>query len=74
VSGRQLVLRAPADGSDPGADTDVAGEQVRHRYLEEGSSDAAQAGVFDLHLPLAQVAQGYQAMDERRAIKVMLRP
>ena len=31
------------------------------------------AGVFDLELPLADVAEGYRAMDERRAIKVMLR-
>jgi threonine dehydrogenase-like Zn-dependent dehydrogenase len=30
--------------------------------------------VFDLHLPLAQVAEGYRAMDERRAIKALLRP
>lgn len=30
--------------------------------------------VFDLELPLAEVAQAYAAMDERRAIKVMLRP
>jgi len=30
--------------------------------------------VFDLILPLAQVAEGYRAMDERRAIKTMLRP
>lgn len=30
--------------------------------------------VFDLTLPLAQVAQGYVAMDERRAIKSLLRP
>jgi threonine dehydrogenase-like Zn-dependent dehydrogenase len=29
--------------------------------------------VFDLALPLADVAQGYKAMDERRAIKVLLR-
>jgi threonine dehydrogenase-like Zn-dependent dehydrogenase len=29
--------------------------------------------VFDLELPLADVAEGYRAMDERRAIKVMLR-
>ncbi|MER9018424.1 zinc-dependent alcohol dehydrogenase family protein [Mesorhizobium sp. M0898] len=28
--------------------------------------------VFDLKLPLAEVAEGYRAMDERRAIKVML--
>jgi threonine dehydrogenase-like Zn-dependent dehydrogenase len=30
--------------------------------------------VFDLSLPLAQVAEGYAAMDERRAIKTLLRP
>ena len=30
--------------------------------------------VFDLELPLAQVAEGYRAMDERRAIKTLLRP
>lgn len=29
--------------------------------------------IFDLELPLADVAEGYEAMDERRAIKVMLR-
>jgi threonine dehydrogenase-like Zn-dependent dehydrogenase len=30
--------------------------------------------VFDLHLPLDQVAEGYRAMDERRAIKALLQP
>ena len=30
--------------------------------------------VFDPELPLEQAAQGYRAMDERRAIKVLLRP
>jgi threonine dehydrogenase-like Zn-dependent dehydrogenase len=30
--------------------------------------------VFDLTLPLTEVAEGYRAMDERRAIKVLLRP
>ena len=30
--------------------------------------------VFDLTLPLDKVAEGYRAMDERRAIKVMIRP
>jgi threonine dehydrogenase-like Zn-dependent dehydrogenase len=29
--------------------------------------------VFDLELPLEQVAEGYKAMDERRAIKTLLR-
>jgi threonine dehydrogenase-like Zn-dependent dehydrogenase len=30
--------------------------------------------VFDLELPLDQAAAGYQAMDQRDAIKVLLRP
>jgi threonine dehydrogenase-like Zn-dependent dehydrogenase len=30
--------------------------------------------VFDLELPLEQAAEGYRAMDERRAIKALLRP
>ena len=30
--------------------------------------------VFDLTLPLSQVAEAYAAMDERRAIKTLLRP
>jgi threonine dehydrogenase-like Zn-dependent dehydrogenase len=30
--------------------------------------------VFDLSLPLEQAAEGYRAMDERRAIKTLLRP
>ena len=30
--------------------------------------------VFDLELPLDQAADGYQAMDARRAIKVLLHP
>jgi len=30
--------------------------------------------VFDLTLPLSEVAEAYRAMDERRAIKVLLRP
>ena len=30
--------------------------------------------VFDLELPLDRVAEGYRAMDERRAIKTLLRP
>ena len=30
--------------------------------------------VFDLTLPLEHAAEGYAAMDERRAIKTLLRP
>lgn len=30
--------------------------------------------VFDLELPLSEVAEAYAAMDSRRAVKVLLRP
>jgi threonine dehydrogenase-like Zn-dependent dehydrogenase len=30
--------------------------------------------VFDLTLPLEQAAEAYRAMDERRAIRTLLRP
>lgn len=30
--------------------------------------------VFDLELPLSEPAEGYRAMDERRAIKTLQRP
>jgi threonine dehydrogenase-like Zn-dependent dehydrogenase len=40
---------------------------VRHGKINPGK-------VFDLTLPLNQVAEGYRAMDERRVIKTLLRP
>ncbi|MEU1707800.1 zinc-dependent alcohol dehydrogenase family protein [Streptomyces sp. NPDC005706] len=49
------------------------------RYLPD-LIDRVQTGaidpgkVFDLALPLDQVAEGYRAMDERRAIKALLKP
>lgn len=47
------------------------------RFLPEQmgliANGAIQPGkVFDLTLPLADVAEGYRAMDERRAIKTLL--
>jgi threonine dehydrogenase-like Zn-dependent dehydrogenase len=48
-------------------------------YIEELLADVL-AGridpgrVFDAELPLEQVAGAYAAMDDRRAIKVLLRP
>src|SRR5258708_17649973 len=42
-------------------------EQVWDRKINPGL-------VFDLTLPLDQVAEGYRAIDERRAIKTLLRP
>jgi threonine dehydrogenase-like Zn-dependent dehydrogenase len=40
---------------------------IWNRQIEPGR-------VFDLELPLADAAAGYEAMDERRAIKALLRP
>lgn len=42
-------------------------ELIWNRTIDPGK-------VFDSTLPLAQVADAYRAMDERRAIKVLLRP
>ncbi len=43
--------------------------------LERVTSGAIDPGpVFDMTLPLDEVEEGYRAMDERRAIKVLLRP
>jgi threonine dehydrogenase-like Zn-dependent dehydrogenase len=38
------------------------------------SGKADPGPVFDSRMPLAEVAEGYRAMDERRAIKVLLEP
>ena len=57
----------------------LAGPAPVRRYLPH-LSDLVLKGridpgkVFDLTLPLNQVAEGYRAMDERRAIKALLRP
>jgi threonine dehydrogenase-like Zn-dependent dehydrogenase len=42
-------------------------ELISNRKIDPGK-------VFDLELPLDQAVEGYQAMDERRAIKTLLRP
>src|SRR5690242_17299726 len=42
-------------------------DRIWNRKIDPGQ-------VFDLELPLAEVAEGYAAMDERRAIKTLLRP
>jgi hypothetical protein len=42
-------------------------DRVWNGHIEPGK-------VFDLTLPLDEVAEGYAAMDERRAIKTLLRP
>lgn len=63
-----------------GANIGVAGgvAPVRNyveELLPEVLSGAIEPGlVFDLELPLSEVAEAYAAMDERRATKVLLRP
>lgn len=63
-----------------GANINVAGGVAPARtYIPELLADVLSGtldpgGVFDLELPLAEVAEAYAAMDERRAIKVLLRP
>ena len=42
------------------------------RLIEDRAIDPGK--VFDLTLPLSEAAEGYRAMDERRAIKALLRP
>src|SRR3954447_24648268 len=45
------------------------------QHLELIATGAIEPGkVFDLTLPLDEVAEGYRAMDERRAIKTLLQP
>jgi hypothetical protein len=49
------------------------------QYLPELRDDVLSGAiipgvVFDLELPLAGVAEAYAAMDERRAVKSLLRP
>lgn len=84
--GRVGYVGVPAGGAELpirqlfGKNVTVSGGVAPVRaYLEEllvdtldGSIDPGR--VFDLELPLEQVAEGYLAMDERRAIKVLLRP
>ena len=62
-----------------GKATATGGMAPVRRYLPHLVSSVlagqiAPGAVFDLTLPLDDVAEGYRAMDERRAIKVMLTP
>jgi threonine dehydrogenase-like Zn-dependent dehydrogenase len=57
----------------------LGGPAPVRRYLPELidltlNGDINPGKVFDLTLPLDNVAEGYRAMDERRAIKTLLRP
>ncbi len=42
-------------------------ERIENQAISPGK-------VFDLDLPLSEAAEGYRAMDERRAVKALLRP
>jgi threonine dehydrogenase-like Zn-dependent dehydrogenase len=53
-------------GSTAGYGPDLI-DLIWNRQIDPGK-------VFDLALPLEQADEGYQAMDERRAIKALLRP
>ena len=63
-----------------GANIGVAGGVAPVRnYIEELlpevlSGTINPGRVFDLELPLSEVAEAYDAMDDRRAVKVLLRP
>lgn len=84
--GRVGYVGVPAGGAELpirqlfGSNVSVGGGVAPVRaYLDEllaatldGSIEPGR--VFDLQLPLAQVADAYAAMDERRSIKVLLRP
>lgn len=57
----------------------VGGVAPVRGYIEELLPDVRSGSitpgkVFDLELPLSDVAEAYAAMDERRATKVLLRP
>jgi hypothetical protein len=43
-----------------------------YRCITSGTDQIDAGEVFDLTLPLEQAAEGYRAMDERRATKVLL--
>ena len=75
VSGSSLPVRA-LFGRNVGL---VGGVAPVRAYLPELLDDVLSGAidpglVFDRTLPLADVADGYRAMDDRSAIKVLLRP
>ena len=83
VDSRPETIRTVVDGSLQRLGVDVIDLYYQHRVdpdvpIEEVAGavkELIEAGkVFDLTLPLQQVAEGYRAMDERRAIKALLRP
>jgi threonine dehydrogenase-like Zn-dependent dehydrogenase len=73
--GAELPIKA-LFGRNVGVNGGVASVRAYvEELLPEVLSGAIDPGrVFDLQLPLTEVAEAYAAMDERRAIKVLLRP
>jgi threonine dehydrogenase-like Zn-dependent dehydrogenase len=73
--GAELPIRT-LFGANVGVNGGVAPVRgYMEELLPEVLSGAINPGlVFDLELPLAEAAEAYAAMDERRAIKVLLRP
>ena len=68
---------APRRPTPPQAESDGIGPAPARRFLPrlidlvwDGTIHPGK--VFDLTLPLSEVAEGYRAMDERRAIKTLL--
>ncbi|WBU39076.1 zinc-binding dehydrogenase [Homoserinibacter sp. YIM 151385] len=84
--GRVGYVGVPAGGPELpvgflfGRNISIAGGMAPARtyipeLLEDVLAGSLEPGlVFDLELPLAEAAEAYAAMDERRAIKVLLRP
>ena len=76
AGGRNYVFTSAPIGGNKGV---RGGFAPAHAYIPELLPDVLdgtiQPGkVFDLELPLAQVADAYRAMGDRRAVKVLLRP
>lgn len=75
AGGPELPIRT-LFGSNVGVRGGVAPVRgyIEELLAEVLSGALTPGGVFDLELPLADVAEAYAAMDERRATKVLLRP
>ena len=67
-----VVLDARSGNARPHVSTEACGRGLPD-LMDRVLRDRIQPGkVFDLMLPIEQVAEGYKAMDERRAIKTLL--
>ncbi|GAA2576260.1 hypothetical protein GCM10011428_07800 [Streptomyces violaceus] len=72
---RGAVIHSPGDVCFEGLDDPAPVRRYLTGLIDRVLSGRIEPGkVFDLTLPLEQVAEGYRAMDERRAIKALLKP